>query len=135
MKIFSYGKDGGPDSCVWGFWLVEIKSLFSVALLVFENGSREAYHTHAFNSISWVLKGKVEEHMQGSPSAMNVFTPSFKPIITKRDTFHKVFSIGRTWVLTFRGPWAKQWKEFSPARNEFTTLESGRKIVDVQSAE
>ena len=55
MKLCYVGKDGGPESTVWGFWLIEIKKLFSVALLCFENGSREAFHTHAFNSVSWVL--------------------------------------------------------------------------------
>mgnify|MGYP001575993171 CR=1 FL=1 len=58
MKLFYYGKDGGPESHVWGFWLIEAKSLFSIVLLRFENGTREAYHSHAFNSLSWVLRGR-----------------------------------------------------------------------------
>ncbi len=124
MKLFSYGKDGGKDSTVWGFWLIEAKKLFSVALLCFENGSREAYHEHAFNSISWVLKGKLSEDVR--EQSPNVYTPSLKPIITKRDTFHKVASIGRTWVFTLRGPWVPFWREFLPLENRFRTLTHGR---------
>jgi len=127
MKFLSYGKDGGPDSVVWGFWLVEIKPLFSIALLCFEDGSREAYHSHAFNSVSWVLKGRIKEKILEGP--FKDYTPSIKPIMTYRDTFHKVFSFGRTWVLTFRGPWAKEWEEYSPGSKEYTTLKSGREIV------
>ena len=109
MKILSRGKDGGPESTVWGFWLVEIKSLFSIALLRFENGTREAYHSHAFNCISWVFSGKlVEHHFDGKTEEHK---PSIFPVITKRDTFHKVNSVGRTYVLTFRGPWARTWQE------------------------
>lgn len=136
MKILSYGKDGGPNSTVWGFWFIEWKSLFSVAVLVFENGSREAYHNHAFNSISWVLKGKLIEEILDAPEDdwVKRYFPSIKPIFTKRNTFHKVTSEGRSWVLTFRGPWAKEWKEYLPKTDEFVTLESGRKIKDEKKA-
>jgi len=148
MKLLSYGKDGGPDSTVWGFWLIEWKRLFSIALLVFEDGSRDMFHSHAFNSVSWVLKGELVEKTVGEQSGKCLgwidgkwqtpfgslfkyyyYDPSFKPIITKRDRFHQVTSKGRTWVLTFRGPWAKQWKEYDPKTGESFTLESGRKVV------
>lgn len=129
MKLFSYGKDGGPDSVVWGFWLVEIKSLFSIAILCFENGSRESFHNHAFNSISWVLKGRLEEEFLNETYFLKTHTPSFKPIMTYRKTFHRVNSFGRTWVFTLRGPWNETWKEYTPQTKEFTTLANGRKIV------
>src|ERR1041385_5982109 len=57
MKLFYRGKDGGPESSVTGWWLIEAKKMFSIALLKFEGASMEAYHDHAFNSISWVLRG------------------------------------------------------------------------------
>lgn len=130
MKLFYKGKDGGADSNVFGYWLVEIKSLFSIALLRFENGTREAYHSHAFNCISWVLKGKLEEiHKDGT---VEWHTPGLFPVITKRDTFHKVFSHGRTWVLTFRGPWAKYWNE--KIGEDVITLTHGRKKIGFYSS-
>lgn len=113
--LLDTGKDGGPDSKVFGYWLVRIKKLFSVALLRFDKGSREAYHTHAFNSVSWVLKGKLEECMLTGEDT--VYTPSWRPIFTKRDTFHKVYGCApRTWVLTFRGPWCDKWLECTTER-------------------
>ncbi len=127
MKLFSYGKDGGPDSTVWGYWLCEFKSLFSIAILCFEDGSREAYHSHAFNCFSWLIKGHLTEENLGGPT--KIYGPSIFPIFTYRNTFHKVTSKGRTWVLTFRGPWSKTWEEFNPNTEEFTTLTNGRKIL------
>jgi len=47
MRLFQKAKDGGPESPVDGYFLIEIKSLFSIALLKFNNGGRENYHTHA----------------------------------------------------------------------------------------
>jgi hypothetical protein len=104
------GKDGGPKSRVDGFWLIRIKSLFSIALLRFAKGSRQAFHSHAFNSRSWLLTGGLVEVELGGPVKRH--EPSLKPIDTKRDTFHKVFGVkDSNWVLTFRGPWADDWLE------------------------
>ena len=106
-----------------------------MALLCFENGSREAYHSHAFNSISWVLKGRLEEDVIEQDSVRMLwygtlrYDPSLKPIFTSTNRMHKVTSVGRTWVLTFRGPWARTWKEFLPKSGEFVTLSNGRKVV------
>lgn len=128
MKILHTAKDGGKDSTVWGFWLIEWKRLFSVALLVFENGSREAFHSHAFNSISWVLRGRLSEERMyvTQDNQTHEHTPNLLPVITKRDNMHKVTSVGRTYVLTLRGPWAKEWQEWRPNEQKFVTLTDGR---------
>ena len=130
MKLCYVGKDGGKESTVWGFWPIEIKSLFSVALLCFENGSREAYHSHAFNSVSWVLKGSLYEDCIGGPFlGGRRHKAGFRPIYTSRTNMHKVTSIGRTWVLTFRGPWKDTWREWLPLEKRFRTLTHGRREV------
>lgn len=150
MKFLETTKDGGAESTVWAHWLIEIKGLFSVALLRFEDGTRDAFHSHAFNCVSWVLRGcLVEQHKHARPEKdrrlaeayhaaqdphgsskretrledayrnwldpnVDVHMPSLAPVITRRDTFHRVRSVGRTWVLTFRGPWSKTWREAVP---------------------
>lgn len=127
MRICCWCKDGGPESRVWSFTFIEIKWLFSIMLLKFEDGSREAYHDHAFNSVSWLFTGRlVEEHKDGP---LVTHTPSWRPIMTYRDTFHKVTSCGKSWVLTFRGPWVNTWKEWLPKTGESITLTHGRKVV------
>ena len=127
MKFFRKAKDGGPKSTVTGYWLAEIKSLFSVVLLRFDDGSRDEYHSHAFGSVNWVLKGKVCEHHITGETLDHL--PSLRPVITRRTTFHRVVSRGTTWVLSFRGPWSRTWSEWSPRTREYTTLRHGRKVV------
>ena len=123
MRLFYWGNDGGKFSTVKGFWLVEWKKLFSVVLLRFDPGSRDAHHSHAFNSISWLFKGRlIERHLDG---AVTVHYPSLWPIMTYRDTFHKVESVGRTWVLSFRGPWEDTWEEVTPTEGRYR-LAKGR---------
>lgn len=127
MKFFRKAKDGGPESTVTGYWLCEIKSLFSIVLLKFENGSRDKFHSHAFSSANWVLRGHVIEDTLDYKT--RYYGPSLIPVITRRSRFHKVISRGTTWVLSIRGPWSKTWQEYDPNTREFSTLTHGRKIV------
>lgn len=125
MKVLKKLKDGGPESTVTGYFLIEIKSLFSIALLHFADGSREAYHSHAFHAISWILKGELKEEHLYKPN--NYLLPSIWPVFTSRDTFHKVISNGDSWALTFRGPWKNIWQEY--LKGNFINLTHGRKIL------
>lgn len=125
IKICSFGKDGGDESTVFGFWIVELKKLFTIVFLKFEGMSREAYHNHAFNSISWVISGMlIEEMLDGST---RIHTPSIIPIITPREDFHKVSSFGNTYVISFRGKWDDVWHE--KINNDYIRLTHGRKIL------
>lgn len=128
MKFFQKGFDGGDQSNVTGYWLIEIKSLFSIVLLRFGKGSREAYHTHAFNAFTWFLKGEVDEiHKDGQ--TIN-WKPSLKPKFTPRNCYHKVFAKQTTWALSFRGPWVDKWKEYRENNEKEVTLTHGRRVVD-----
>lgn len=113
-RFFTTRRDGGPTSTVMGYWLAEIKTMFTVAVLRFDRGTREAFHGHAFNSVSWVLTGGLEEVMYDG--TIKVHRPSLLPVVTRRKTFHKVIGLAEhTWVLTFRGPWSNKWYEIDEA--------------------
>lgn len=124
MRLMWGRKDGGAESHVWAYGL-EIKSWFSVLMLKFEHGSREAHHDHAFNAVSWLLYGRLGEHTLAND--YTEYWPSIRPIVTPRDTFHRVRSAGRSWVLSFRGPWVNQWHE--QVAGQDVTLTHGRQEV------
>lgn len=127
MRLLYWGPDGGPESTSYGFFLIELKKLFSIVLLRFDDKSREAFHSHAFNSVSWLLSGQLTENfIDGKGHQLN---PSLKPILTRRSTFHKVDSTGRSWVLSFRGPWAPIWLEYLEEGKRWRVLTHGRKEV------
>lgn len=127
-------KDGGADSNV-RVWGLEVKGLFSVLVLCFGQGSREAFHSHAFNCVSWVLSGALWECVRTAADPLgaafgswNGYVAGIRPVITKRSTFHQVH--GRdsaNWVLTFRGPWASTWRDSSAAGDVMLT--HGRQVV------
>lgn len=131
MKILWGHKDGGPESNV-RCWGIEIKSLFSILVLCFGKGSREAYHSHAFNATSWLIKGRLKEELidySGDFLYDIYYKPSFKPIKTYRSTFHKVSGLeNKNWVVNFRGPWYNNWNERN--KNGFQTLTHGRVVLN-----
>lgn len=124
MKLSWGDKDGGPESHV-RVWGLEFKRFATVYLIKFDRGSREAYHTHAFNSISWLLSGGLtEKHFGG---AIDFHTPGWRPIRTWEHTFHKVEGVrASNWAITFRGPWVSTWREFLPREFRFRKLTHGR---------
>lgn len=128
MKLSWGDKDGGPESHV-RVWGLEIKRLFTVYLVNFAEGSREAYHSHAFNSLSWLLSGALKEkHFGGTCPQWHL--PSFRPIHTYRRTFHRVLGLGpSSWLITFRGPWADSWREFRMKEFRFVRLTHGRREI------
>ena len=129
VKICCKSKDGGDHSKVVGYFLFEAKKLGSIVLLRFDEGSREAFHTHAFNAISWVLAGKLRERLIDGTEYM--LTPSIMPVYTERERFHRVFGeSSKTYVLSFRGPWRKVWREYLPAEDREIKLTNGR--IEIQ---
>ena len=128
MKFFEKGYDGGKNSGVTGYWLIELKGWFSICLLHFAGGTRENYHSHAFNALTWFLWGSViEQHVNEEPLKWG---PSLKPKWTPRSIFHRVQALHDTWALTFRGPWSNTWYEYDPHDKKYIQMTHGRNIID-----
>jgi hypothetical protein len=126
VRILSLSKDGGPDSPVDAFFLIEIKSLFSIALLRFNEGGREAFHTHAFNALTWFISGDLEE--EDIDDNFYLYSRSIFPKYTPRSKNHRVYANSTSWCFTIRGPWKSTWTEDDETHH--TVLTHGRKIVE-----
>lgn len=131
MKFFKKSHDGGKDSGVTGYWAIEWKNGFSIVLLRFGVGSRDAFHSHAFNALTWWIKGSVIEQFYEGISAgytnSKVWKPSFKPKYTPKGCFHKIIALETSWAISFRGPWDETWQEHKDG--ETYTLKQGREKV------
>ena len=126
MKICSWSKDGGPNSPVDAFFIVESKDAFSIALLRFNKGGREAFHTHAFNALTWFICGDlVEQDIDGSE---HMYKRSLLAKYTQRSKNHRVVAYRDSWCFTIRGPWSETWTEDDTEYH--TVLTHGRKVVE-----
>lgn len=134
MRFLYKGKDGGSESPVTGYWLIEIKSLFSIVLLKFNKGRRENFHSHAFNALTWFLKGNlVEERIlsnHGILRTLKGYKKSIFPKLTTRENLHRVKAYEDSWCISIRGPWKNEWKEYNEKSEKIITLTHGRLIVN-----
>ena len=132
MRLFETAPDGGKNSGVTGFFLIEIKSLFSIVLLSFRPNTRENYHSHAFNALTWTLAGDgQEERLVPGGRKWRSYWPSIFPKYTPKHNIHKVHVARRLVALSIRGPWQDTWNEVTPA-GKMITLTHGRKQVDAR---
>lgn len=123
FRMFQKTDDGGPKSGTTAYFLVEIKSMFSIALLRFDNFAPERFHTHAFNAFTIWLSGNVLEHHR---NGARKYFKAFDTKVTTRNTFHKIEAIDKpAWAISFRGPWADTWNE--DRSGKLVTLTHGRK--------
>lgn len=127
MKLFVKSHDGGKNSGVTGYWLIEWKSVFSICLLKFEPNHRENYHSHAFNALTWWLHGKAKEEFPNREAI--IWTPSIIPKYTPKSNIHRYQVERPAWAFTVRGPWDKTWEEYSPKAKKFIKFGFGRKIL------
>jgi hypothetical protein len=126
MRLLSKAHDGNPDSGVTGYFLIELKWLFSIVLLRFAPTRCDVFHNHAFSAVTIWLKGKIREFdLHGQTRDYHAGQFKYTPY-TK---FHKIESFGTAWAISFRGPWNKYWNEYHVAENKTITLTNGRKLV------
>lgn len=129
MRFLEKTKDGGPLSPVTAYFLIEIKPLFSIALLKFNPGARDNFHTHAFHALTFFLKGDMGEYIRKEGETLYKPYKDFSFKITPRSRLHRVKSWKTSWALSFRGPWTKTWTEETP-EGETIILTNGRKVLD-----
>ena len=125
--LLNKAKDGGKDSPVDAYFLFEIKGLCSIALLKFNKGCREDYHNHAFNALTWFIKGDLtEEKVDGS---VKKYKRSFVPKLTTKNNCHRVIAHKDSWCFTIRGRWENTWYELNESKDLKTFLTNHRQIV------
>lgn len=131
MRFLSKRCDGGSNSGVDGYWVVEIKSLFSIVLLKFNPNNRENFHSHAFNAITFWLKGRVIEERINLETKQKTFTKYSSGDIkyTPIENTHKVHCTKSAWALCFRGPWKNSWVEYNEVDDKVINLTHGRRVL------
>jgi hypothetical protein len=128
-RLIEKAKDGGHESPVDAYFLIELKGLFSIALLKFNKGGREAYHTHAFNALTWFIHGNLIE--QTYDHRVYKYKHSLIPKYTPRRINHRVVALTDSWCITVRGRWNSTWTEHNKGIK--TTFTHGRKPIEIWS--
>ena len=133
MRVFEKCKDGGKDSPVDAYFLFEIKKFMSIALLKFNKGGRENYHSHAFHALTWFICGDMkEERITENGVVTKKYKRSFIPKFTSRENLHRVSANKDSYAFTIRFNWKDSWIEYNEKKNQTITLTNGRKVVNIK---
>jgi len=130
MHICKKRKDGGKNSPVDAYFLIEWKSFFSIAILKFNKGGREEFHTHAFNALTWFIKGQLEE--EDVDGSLYNYKRSFLPKVTLKDKNHRVKALTDSWCLTLRGSWCDNWTEYKKDVDTTTKITHHRVVLSTK---
>lgn len=107
------------------YFLIEIKSLFSIILTHLAPHGTTTMHSHPFKALTFWLYGF------GTEFNCNYELKSLYPgkvKLTSKD-FHAIGTKDSgAWFLTFRGPWSDTWQEYRNGKP--ITLTHGRKEIE-----
>lgn len=109
------------------YTILEIKSLFSIYIHVFNTIKQDRFHTHAFNGLAFVLNGSYEEEYKTKKGVKSRHIGVGCRFIPKNYNHKILKSEKNTISILFAGPWSKYWTEEND--NFVRTLTWGRKEV------
>ena len=101
------------DQNVSEITVLEWKKLFSIKLFHFHKteGSQDRFHTHAFNALSFLLKGNYTEEVLDGKKVLRLPRNRSKIIFIPKGQFHRITKSEGCRTLLITGPWDAEWSE------------------------
>lgn len=114
--------------------LLEWKPLFSIKLFYFHpsTGVQDRFHTHAFNAVSFLLKGSYIEEVIKDGYVVRMNRNRRRMLCIPAGQYHRITrSLGRR-TLLITGPWGDTFKELRHVEgNQFQEVLVGEGRVDI----
>tara|TARA_R110000850_G_scaffold1714_21_gene9240 strand:- start:4554 stop:4964 length:411 start_codon:yes stop_codon:yes gene_type:complete len=131
MKIFSKKRIELGAGHIVQYTIFENKKFGGIWLYNWKTIEQNRFHTHAFNSYAFLLRGQYkEEVIEGTTIKHNVVNQWMKPRFLPKNYCHRILVANpNTWTIVFFGPWQKTWKEYFEDTKTWVTYTWGRKIV------
>jgi hypothetical protein len=93
--------------------ILEWKKLFSLKLFHFHKtaGKQDRFHTHAFNAVSFLLKGNYTEEVVKDGRVVALPRNRSRLIFIPKNEYHRVTKGEGCYTLLLTGPWGAEFKE------------------------
>jgi hypothetical protein len=120
---------------VMQYILMENKWLFSIIFYKWATIDQIRFHTHAFHSVAFLLKGWYWEKVKFQTGdvkfqASNLVNIPLYPRIIQKNYCHAIQKARPgTMTMVIAGPWEKHWAEFFPADKKWVKYAWGRKKI------
>lgn len=120
------------DGHIIQYTLFENKHIGGVWLYNWKTILQNRFHTHAFNSRAFLLKGSyTEEVIENGSIKTKVVNQWLKPRRLPVNYCHRIMKADPgTWTLVFFGKWIPHWWEYFHDTKMWVKYSWGRKVID-----
>lgn len=116
--------------------ILEWKKLFSIKLFHFHKstGCQDRFHTHSFNSISFLIKGNYVEEILRGDTVVPYNRNRSRFIYIPSNEYHRITRSDGCRTLLITGPWEPEWKELRElGDSRYQEVSCGLGRVDIRS--
>lgn len=133
MVLFKKKRIELGDGHIIQYTLFEHKKIGGIWLYNWKTIKQNRFHTHAFNSIAFLLRGGYTEQVIRNTGVIewNKVNQWLKPRFLPMNYTHRICEAEpNTWTIVFFGPWKKYWYEFFEDTKTWVKYTWGRKVVN-----
>jgi len=125
------------DGHIIQYTIFESKYLGGIWLYNWKTIKQNRFHTHAFNSIAFLLNGKyTEEVIEDSQIKFKVVHQWLKPRLLPKNYCHRILKADpNTWTIVFFGKWIPHWWEYFSDTKTWVKYGWGRKVLEKKSGD
>lgn len=123
------------DQSVTELTILEYKKLFSIKLFKFHksSGKQDRFHTHAFNALSFLIKGDYTEEIIKDNKIMKCRRNRSRILYIPKDSYHRITKSDSCYTLLLTGPWGGEFKELREVgHNKYKEWVCGDKRKDLE---
>lgn len=113
------------------FIVFENKKLCSMIFYRWNTIDQVRFHTHAFSSYAFLLRGRYVEHVKPycntNLTVIKTVDQWLKPRFIPKNYCHSIkYAVPKTLTVVFTGPWQKNWYEYFPDTKKWVKYGWGR---------
>ncbi len=125
------------DGHIVQYTIFENKHLGGIWLYNWKTIKQNRFHTHAFNSVAFLLSGKyAEEVIHAGKIETRIVDQWLKPRFLPKNYCHRIlFANPNTWTIVFFGKWIPHWWEFFKESNTWVKYGWGRKVIEKKTGD
>lgn len=123
------------DGHIIQYTIFESKYLGGIWLYNWKTIKQNRFHTHAFNSIAFLLSGNyLEEVITDGKIKTRLVNQWLKPRFLPKNYCHRILAAStNTWTIVFFGKWIPYWWEYFADTKTWVKYGWGRKVIEKKS--
>lgn len=125
------------DGHIIQYTIFENKYLGGIWIYNWKTILQNRFHTHAFNSLAFLLRGSyTEEIIENGVIKLRVVNQWLKPRFHPKNYCHRILKADpNTWTIVFFGKWIPHWWEYFADSKTWIKYGWGRKVIEKKNGD